>query len=68
MINFAGFSYFVRPESYCFSIYRRRVGHETGLHKVGCAKGEAFDLDICGCNNWWMLDVDKSCTSGTGRE
>ncbi|XP_067951511.1 putative uncharacterized protein DDB_G0282499 [Watersipora subatra] len=60
-----GYTYYVRPRSYCLTIHRQRKIHKSRPTRLQCNDGEAFDLDICACNRWWFVDVEGDCTGGS---
>ena len=63
---FLGFQYYIGPQTFCVELWRS--GPYTSPTRTYCGKGQAFDLDICACNNWLFVVVEGSCRSGTGRD
>jgi hypothetical protein len=62
--SIAGYTYYVAEGSYCTEV--NREGHGTA-EPFRCNAELVFDLDTCGCDRWWFVDIYKTCRSGFGQ-
>lgn len=59
------FTYYVTPGTNCLEVHRvhNLPDQHAHLFQWTCPKGTAFDLSICGCNHWYMIQLQSKCTS-----